>query len=104
MVCKKSSLQRKNQTHVTKGGDMKVKVTINKVEESSATMLMAMMNGSTDAGAVDDRREKRPPDNCAPPFDPSKMLQNKNIQVENEEDIEVNNYLLGCANMAAFES
>jgi hypothetical protein len=32
------------------------------------------------------------------------MLQNKNVQVDNEEDNEGNNYLLGCANMAAFES
>eukprot|EP00957_Ditylum_brightwellii_P036149 2738957-Ditylum_brightwellii.AAC.1 len=62
---------------------------------------MAVINGSKDVG-VDDRRKKRPPDNCVPPFDPNEMLQNKNVQVENEEDIEGNNYLLGCANMAAF--
>eukprot|EP00957_Ditylum_brightwellii_P175422 13354202-Ditylum_brightwellii.AAC.1 len=104
MVRKKSSLQRKNQTLVAKGGDVRVKVTINNVEESSATMLMAAMNGSKDVGAVDDREKKRPPDNCVPLFHPNKMQQNKNVQVENEEDIEVNNYLLGCADMAAFES
>eukprot|EP00957_Ditylum_brightwellii_P132029 10066948-Ditylum_brightwellii.AAC.1 len=48
--------------------------------------------------------KKRLPDDCVPPFDPNKMLQNKNAQVENEEDIEGNNYILGCADMAAFES
>eukprot|EP00957_Ditylum_brightwellii_P150525 11461940-Ditylum_brightwellii.AAC.1 len=32
------------------------------------------------------------------------MLQNKNVQVENEEDNEGNMYLFGCADMAAFES
>eukprot|EP00957_Ditylum_brightwellii_P071401 5428076-Ditylum_brightwellii.AAC.1 len=65
---------------------------------------MAVINGSTDVGVVDDRMKKRPPDNCVPLFDPNKMLQNKNVQVENEGDIEVNNYLFGCADMAAFES
>eukprot|EP00957_Ditylum_brightwellii_P005295 403808-Ditylum_brightwellii.AAC.1 len=104
MVHKKSSPQRKNQTPVAKGGDVKVKVSINNREESSATMLMAVMNGSTDVGDVDDRREKTPPDNCVAPFDPNKMLQNKNVQVENEKDNEENNYLLSCANLAAFES
>eukprot|EP00957_Ditylum_brightwellii_P004984 379409-Ditylum_brightwellii.AAC.1 len=74
------------------------------MEESSATMLMAVINSSTDVGIVDDRRKKRPPDNSVPLFDPNKMIQNKNVQVEIEEDIEVNNYLLGCANMEAFES
>eukprot|EP00957_Ditylum_brightwellii_P170285 12962225-Ditylum_brightwellii.AAC.1 len=65
---------------------------------------MPVINGSTDVGAVNDRRKKRPPDDCIPLFNPNEMLQNKNVQVENEEDIEVSNYLLGCANMAAFES
>eukprot|EP00957_Ditylum_brightwellii_P140872 10731079-Ditylum_brightwellii.AAC.1 len=65
---------------------------------------MAVINGSTDVGAVDDRSKKKPPDDCVPPFAPNEMLQNKNVQVENEEDNEGNNYLLGCANMAAFES
>eukprot|EP00957_Ditylum_brightwellii_P140820 10726856-Ditylum_brightwellii.AAC.1 len=46
---------------------------------------MAVMNGSTDVGAVDDRRRKTPPDNCIALFDHNKMLQNKNVQVENEE-------------------
>eukprot|EP00957_Ditylum_brightwellii_P119748 9136034-Ditylum_brightwellii.AAC.1 len=57
MVRKKSSPQRKNITPVAKGGDVKVKVTINNMEESSATVLMAVMNGSTDVGAVDDRKK-----------------------------------------------
>eukprot|EP00957_Ditylum_brightwellii_P005406 412282-Ditylum_brightwellii.AAC.1 len=104
MVCKKYSPQKKNQTHVAKGGDVKVKVTISNVEESSATMLMAVMNGSTDVDAVDDRREKTPPGNCVTLFDPYEMLQNKNVQVENEEDNKEDNYLLGCADLAAFES
>eukprot|EP00957_Ditylum_brightwellii_P154301 11742310-Ditylum_brightwellii.AAC.1 len=101
---KKSSLQRKNITLVAKGGDAKVKVINNNTEESSYTMLLAMINDSTDVGVVDDRREKRPPDDCVPLFDPNKMPQNKNLQVENEKDIEVNNYLLGCADMASFEA
>eukprot|EP00957_Ditylum_brightwellii_P160522 12220038-Ditylum_brightwellii.AAC.1 len=82
MVRKKSSPQRKNI------GDVKEKVTINDVKESSDTMLMAVINGSTDVGIVDDRRKKTPFDDCVPPFDPNKMLQNKNVQVGNEEDIE----------------
>eukprot|EP00957_Ditylum_brightwellii_P033846 2565126-Ditylum_brightwellii.AAC.1 len=65
---------------------------------------MAVINGSTDVGVVDDSRKKKPPDDCVPPFDPNEMLQNKNVWVENEEDNEGNNYLLGCANIAAFES
>eukprot|EP00957_Ditylum_brightwellii_P079890 6076073-Ditylum_brightwellii.AAC.1 len=65
---------------------------------------MAVINGSTDVRVVDDRREKKLPDDCVPPFDPNEMLQNKNVQVENEEDNERNNYHLGCADMAAFES
>eukprot|EP00957_Ditylum_brightwellii_P059850 4543663-Ditylum_brightwellii.AAC.1 len=104
MVCKKSSSQRKSQTPVAKEGDVKVKVTINNMEESSATMSMAVMNGFTDVGVFDDKREKTPPDNCVALFDPNKMLQNKNVQVENEEDNEENNYPLGCANLVAFES
>eukprot|EP00957_Ditylum_brightwellii_P056503 4283844-Ditylum_brightwellii.AAC.1 len=104
MVRKKSSQQRKNQTPVAKGGDVRVKVTINGKAESSDTMLMAVINGFTDVGVVDDRSKKTLPDDYMSPFDPNKMLQNKNVQVENEEDNEVNSYLLGCANMAAFES
>eukprot|EP00957_Ditylum_brightwellii_P082233 6252956-Ditylum_brightwellii.AAC.1 len=65
---------------------------------------MTVINGSADIGVVDDRRNKRPPEDCVPPFNPNEMLQNKNVQVKNEENIEVNNYLLGSANMAAFES
>eukprot|EP00957_Ditylum_brightwellii_P086174 6557048-Ditylum_brightwellii.AAC.1 len=67
---------------------------------------MAVISGSTDVGVDDDRRKKKPSDDCVPPFDPNKMLQNENVQVEkeNEEENEGNNYLLGCANMAAFES
>eukprot|EP00957_Ditylum_brightwellii_P049205 3733412-Ditylum_brightwellii.AAC.1 len=53
---------------------------------------MAVISGSTDVGVVDDRREKKPPDDCVPQFDPNKMLQHKNVQVENEEDNEGNNY------------
>eukprot|EP00957_Ditylum_brightwellii_P083095 6316645-Ditylum_brightwellii.AAC.1 len=58
---------------------------------------MAVISGSTDVGVVDDRRKKTSPDDCVPPFDPNGMLQNKNVQVENKEDNEGNNYLLGCA-------
>jgi hypothetical protein len=58
MVQKKSSPQRKNQAPVAKGGDVKVKVIVNNVEESSATMLMAVINGDIDVGVVDDRRKK----------------------------------------------
>eukprot|EP00957_Ditylum_brightwellii_P016017 1206837-Ditylum_brightwellii.AAC.1 len=65
---------------------------------------MAVMNGSTDVGVAHDRRKKKPPDNFVPLFDPNKMLQNKNVQVENEEENKGNNHLLGCANMAEFES
>eukprot|EP00957_Ditylum_brightwellii_P122915 9371526-Ditylum_brightwellii.AAC.1 len=65
---------------------------------------MDVINGSTDVGVINDRRKKKPPDNCVPPFDPNKMLQNKNVEAENEEDNEGNDYLLGCADMAAFES
>eukprot|EP00957_Ditylum_brightwellii_P188746 14367321-Ditylum_brightwellii.AAC.1 len=32
------------------------------------------------------------------------MLQNKSVQDENEEDNEENIYLLGCTELAAFES
>eukprot|EP00957_Ditylum_brightwellii_P051685 3918972-Ditylum_brightwellii.AAC.1 len=74
------------------------------MEESSATVLMAEMNSSTDVGAVDDRRKKTPPYNCVTPFDPNETLQSEKIQFENEEDNEVNNYLLSCANLAEFES
>eukprot|EP00957_Ditylum_brightwellii_P105444 8038622-Ditylum_brightwellii.AAC.1 len=104
MVRKKSSLRRKNQIPVAKEGNVKVKVAINNMEESSNIILMAVIRGSTDVGVVDDRRKKKPPDDCVPPFDPNKMLQSKNVQVKNEEDNEGSNYLLGCANMAAFES
>eukprot|EP00957_Ditylum_brightwellii_P154457 11754522-Ditylum_brightwellii.AAC.1 len=79
MVYKKSSPQRKNQTPVAKAGDVKVKVTTNNVKKSSAIILIAVMNGSTDVGAVDDRRKKTPPDNCVAPFDHKEMLQNKNV-------------------------
>eukprot|EP00957_Ditylum_brightwellii_P087052 6626363-Ditylum_brightwellii.AAC.1 len=60
------------------------------MEESSDTMLMAVINGSTDVGVVHDEREKTLPDDYVPPFDPNEMLQNKNVQVENEEDNEGN--------------
>eukprot|EP00957_Ditylum_brightwellii_P165863 12627995-Ditylum_brightwellii.AAC.1 len=58
MVHKKSSPQRKNQTPVAKKGDVKVKVTFNDMKESSATLSMAVMNDSTNVGAVDDKRKK----------------------------------------------
>eukprot|EP00957_Ditylum_brightwellii_P004273 324698-Ditylum_brightwellii.AAC.1 len=110
MVQKKSNPRRKNQTSVAKGGDVKVKVTFNNVKESSETVLMAEMNYSTDVGAVDDKREKTPPDNHVAPFDHNKMLQNENLQGKNddnnneEDDNEEDVYLLGCADLAAFES
>eukprot|EP00957_Ditylum_brightwellii_P094184 7170499-Ditylum_brightwellii.AAC.1 len=78
MVHKKSSPRRKNQTLVAKEGDVKVKVTINNMKESSATVLMAVMNDSTNVGAVDDKRKKTPPDDHVAPFDHNEMLQNKN--------------------------
>eukprot|EP00957_Ditylum_brightwellii_P084852 6451941-Ditylum_brightwellii.AAC.1 len=90
MVRKKSSLQRKNQTPVAKGGDVRVKVTINGKAKSSNTMLMAVINGSTDVGVVDNRSKKKLRDDYVPPFNPNKMLQHKNVQVENEEDNEGN--------------
>eukprot|EP00957_Ditylum_brightwellii_P093003 7080918-Ditylum_brightwellii.AAC.1 len=65
---------------------------------------MAVINGSTDVGVVDDRSKKKLPDDYVPPFDANKMLQNESVQAENEEDNEGNSYLLGCADMAAFES
>eukprot|EP00957_Ditylum_brightwellii_P110488 8427142-Ditylum_brightwellii.AAC.1 len=83
---------------------MRVKVTISGVEESSNTMLMAVINGYMDVGVGHDRRKKTVPDNYVPLFDPNEMLQNKNVQVENEEDNEGNRHFLECANMAAFES
>eukprot|EP00957_Ditylum_brightwellii_P033906 2569363-Ditylum_brightwellii.AAC.1 len=58
MVHKKSSPQRKDIAHVPKVGDVKVKVTINNMEESFATVLMAVMNGSTGIGVVDDKGKK----------------------------------------------
>eukprot|EP00957_Ditylum_brightwellii_P007163 544025-Ditylum_brightwellii.AAC.1 len=103
MVCKKIIPQRKNQTPVAKGGDAKVKVTFNDMKESSATVMMAVMNDSTNVGSVDDKRKKTPPDNCVAPFDHSKMLQNENVQGKNKENDEENIYLLGCADLAAFE-
>eukprot|EP00957_Ditylum_brightwellii_P162472 12371937-Ditylum_brightwellii.AAC.1 len=59
MVQKKSRPQRKNQTPVAKGGDKKAKVTINGMEESSDTILMAVINGLTDIGVVDDKSKKK---------------------------------------------
>eukprot|EP00957_Ditylum_brightwellii_P041536 3145881-Ditylum_brightwellii.AAC.1 len=58
--------------------------------ESSDTMLMAVIDGSTDVGVVDDRSKKKTHDDYVPPFDPNEMLQSKNVQVENEEDNEGN--------------
>eukprot|EP00957_Ditylum_brightwellii_P088979 6775677-Ditylum_brightwellii.AAC.1 len=78
---------------------MRVKVTISGMEESSDTMLMAVISGSRDVGVDHDRRKKTVPDKYVPPFDPNKMLQNKNVQVENKEDNEGNRHLLGCADM-----
>eukprot|EP00957_Ditylum_brightwellii_P133578 10184856-Ditylum_brightwellii.AAC.1 len=80
MVHKKSSPQKKNQTPVAKQGDLKVKVLMNNVKDSSAAVLMPVINGSIDVGVVDDKGKKRSPDKCVPPFDPNEMLQNKNIQ------------------------
>eukprot|EP00957_Ditylum_brightwellii_P167653 12763060-Ditylum_brightwellii.AAC.1 len=57
MVHKKSSPQRKNQTLLAKEGDVKVKVTINDMKESSATVLVAVMNDSANVGAVDDKKK-----------------------------------------------
>eukprot|EP00957_Ditylum_brightwellii_P056003 4244149-Ditylum_brightwellii.AAC.1 len=65
---------------------------------------MAVMNDSTNVGAVDDKRKKSPPDNCVALFNHNKMLQNKNVQGKNEENNEDNIYLLGCVDLAAFES
>eukprot|EP00957_Ditylum_brightwellii_P160896 12250023-Ditylum_brightwellii.AAC.1 len=79
MVRKKSSPQRKNQTLVAKG-DIRVKVTISSMEEISDTMLMVVINGSTDGGVDHDRRKKTLPDDYVPPFNPNEMLQNKNVQ------------------------
>eukprot|EP00957_Ditylum_brightwellii_P139463 10629219-Ditylum_brightwellii.AAC.1 len=53
---------------------------------------------------VDDKREKTPPDDCVAPFDHKEMFQNENVQGKNEEDNEENINLLGCADLAAFES
>eukprot|EP00957_Ditylum_brightwellii_P084970 6461607-Ditylum_brightwellii.AAC.1 len=58
--------------------------------ESSDTMLMAVINGSMVIGVVDDRSKKKTRDDYVPPFDPNEMLQNKYVQVENEEDNEGN--------------
>eukprot|EP00957_Ditylum_brightwellii_P208248 15356471-Ditylum_brightwellii.AAC.1 len=79
MVQKKSIPWRKNQAPVAKG-DMRVKVTFTGVEECSDTMLVAAMNGSTDVGFDHDKRKKSVTDNYVPPFDPNKMLRNKNVQ------------------------
>eukprot|EP00957_Ditylum_brightwellii_P103363 7877045-Ditylum_brightwellii.AAC.1 len=65
---------------------------------------MAVMNDSTDVGAVDDRKKKTPLNNCVALFDHNEMLQNKNVLVENEEDNGENIYLLFCVDLAAFES
>eukprot|EP00957_Ditylum_brightwellii_P167777 12772081-Ditylum_brightwellii.AAC.1 len=62
------------------------------------------MNGSTDVGFDHDKREKTVSDNDVPPFNPNEMLRNENVQVENEEDNKGNRHLLGCVDMAAFES
>eukprot|EP00957_Ditylum_brightwellii_P078467 5966792-Ditylum_brightwellii.AAC.1 len=80
MVHKKSSPQSKNQTPVAKGGVVKVKVTINNMKESSATILMAVLNSSIDVGAVDVKRKKTPPDNCVALINHKEKLQNKNVQ------------------------
>eukprot|EP00957_Ditylum_brightwellii_P058563 4440779-Ditylum_brightwellii.AAC.1 len=63
---------------------------------------MAVMNDSTNVGAVDDK--KAPPDNYVALFNHNEMLQNENIQGKNEEDNEENIHLLGCTYLAAFES
>eukprot|EP00957_Ditylum_brightwellii_P035427 2686139-Ditylum_brightwellii.AAC.1 len=91
---KKSSPRRKNQAPVAKG-DMTVKVTFTGVEDCSNTMLVAAMNDSTDVGFDHDKRKKTVTDDDVPPFDPNKMLQNENVQLENEENNEGNRHLLG---------
>eukprot|EP00957_Ditylum_brightwellii_P046471 3526611-Ditylum_brightwellii.AAC.1 len=58
MVQKKSSPQRKNKAPVAKE-DMRVKVTFSGMEESSDTMLVAVINGSTYVGFDHDKRKKK---------------------------------------------
>eukprot|EP00957_Ditylum_brightwellii_P051117 3875590-Ditylum_brightwellii.AAC.1 len=78
------------------------------MEESSAMVLMAKMNASTNVGAVDDKRKKRPPDNHIASFDHNEMLENENVHGKNEEDTneeddnEEDICLLSCADLAAF--
>eukprot|EP00957_Ditylum_brightwellii_P153846 11710224-Ditylum_brightwellii.AAC.1 len=83
---------------------MRVKVTFTGVEECSNTMLVAVMNGSMDVGFDHDKRKKTVNENDVPPFDPNKMLRNENVQFEKKEDNEGTRHLLGCVDMAAFES
>eukprot|EP00957_Ditylum_brightwellii_P114407 8722402-Ditylum_brightwellii.AAC.1 len=65
---------------------------------------MAVINDSTNVGAVDDKRKNTPPGNCVAPFNHNNMLQNKNVQVENEEDNEENIHPFGYADLAAFKN
>eukprot|EP00957_Ditylum_brightwellii_P119731 9135346-Ditylum_brightwellii.AAC.1 len=58
------------------------------------------MKDSTSVDDVEDERKKRPPGNQIASFDHNKMLRNKNLQDENQEDIN----LLGCKSVAAFKS
>eukprot|EP00957_Ditylum_brightwellii_P012579 950446-Ditylum_brightwellii.AAC.1 len=80
------------------------------MKESSAMVLLTEMDDSTNVGTVDDKRKKIPPDDHITSFDHNEILQNKNVQGKNEEDDneEDNNKegicLLGCADLAAFES
>eukprot|EP00957_Ditylum_brightwellii_P004272 324697-Ditylum_brightwellii.AAC.1 len=110
MVQKKSNPQRKNITPVAKGGDVKVKVTSNNMKETYVTVLMTKMNDSTNVGAVDDKRKKAPHGNHVAQFNHNKMLRNETVQGKNEDNNneEDNNekdiYLLGCADLATFES
>ena len=100
MVRKKSSPHRKNEGHVAKG-DTRVKVTFTGVEDCSDTVLVAVMNGSTDDGFYHNTRTKTVTDDDVSPLDPNEMLRNENVQLENNNG---NRHLLGCVDMGAFES
>eukprot|EP00957_Ditylum_brightwellii_P122247 9322016-Ditylum_brightwellii.AAC.2 len=71
---------------------------------------MDEMNDSINVGDVDDKREKTPPDNYVALFNHNEMLRNENVQGKNEDNNnekdknEEEIYLLGCADLAAFES
>ena len=70
MVREKSSPHRKNEGHVAKG-DTRVKVTFTGVEDCSDTMLVAVMNGSTDDGFYHNTRTKTVTDDDVSPIVPN---------------------------------